>query len=258
MTRISKDCRRAQQYKKHPLQDWQDVNICTMCGYRGTRESQVNYKKGKPLDSQPLPSHCVDNMIRAPIQQAVLLITLHWHFMREHTQRKRQENSGVADTKSPSHTQSIPIFPSLGRFRGFAKAVHSAVQILPFGCWRRCWKQPNRLHCADWGTVEIAHSKVHGSGRGGIVVWASLYPCSMAQRKGWLVSLISKCCHVFGYGDKSPASRQGGQPLSREKKKNSCLPNWGESMRNVFMTILKQSKLIAEQKFFFILYCLMP
>ena len=118
-----------------------------------------------------------------------------------------------------------------GVFRGFAKAVHFTKQIFPFGCWRCCWKKPHRLHCADWGTVEIVHSKVRRSGRGRIVVWASFYPGSMAQRKGWLVCPISKCCHVFGYRDKSPTSRQREQPLSREKKKQNLRRlKWGETL----------------------------
>lgn len=162
--------------------------------------------------------------------QIISLITL--HFIREYTHRKkegqhereRERNLRVPDTKSPSQHKAFPSLQSsllLGDFRGFAKAVHFAEQVFSFGCWRFCWKQPHRLHCADWGTVQIVHSKVRRGGRGRIVVWASFYPGSMAQRKGWLVCPISKRCHVFGYRDKSSASRRREQPLSREKRKQN-------------------------------------
>lgn len=122
------------------------------------------------------------------------------------TRERQKESLEVPGTKSLSPHKAFPSTQSsclMGVFRGFAKAVHFAKQIFPFGCQSCCWKLPLRLHCADWGTVEIVHSKVRRGERGRIVVWASFYPGSMAQRKGWLVCPISKPCHIFGYRDKS-------------------------------------------------------
>lgn len=166
----------------------------------------------------------------------------------------------MPNTKSLSQHKAFPSSQSsllLGDFRGFAKAVHySKADFLSFGCLRCCWKQSHRLHCADWGTVQIVHGKVRRSGRGRIVVWASFYPGSMARRKGWLVCPISKRCHVFGYRDKSSASRRRELPLSREKRNKTPVylsegRHWAVlrnvSLRHFFISVLKQTRLIEEQ-----------
>lgn len=118
-----------------------------------------------------------------------------------------------------SHLHNLPVFWGISEDLLKLYILHS--RFFSLRCRRCCWKQPHRLHCADWGTVQIVHSKVRGSRRGRIVVWASFYPDSMAQRKGWLVCPISKRCHVFGYRDKSPASRRREPPLSSKKEKQN-------------------------------------
>lgn len=101
-----------------------------------------------------------------------------------------------------------------------------------FSFWYRrfCSKQPCSRRFADWGTVQIACSKVHMSETGGIVVWASFYPGSMAQRKGWLVCPTSKRCHIFGYRDKSPSlmSKRAAIVMGkRETKPPAHILKWG-------------------------------
>lgn len=145
-----------------------------------------------------------------------------------------------ATTEKPEHTKSLSHFkafpstqssPLQGDLRGFAKALHFAEEIF-FSFWyhRFCSKQPCSRRCADWGTVQIAGSKVHMSETGGIVVWASFYPGSMAQRKGWLVCPTSKRCHIFGYRDKSPSlmSKRAAIVMGkRETKPPAHILKWG-------------------------------
>lgn len=164
-----------------------------------------------------------------------------------------KEGNLVPDTKSLSQHKAFPIFPifpSFGGFQGgFALKLGAAVE-----------KQPRRLHRADWGTVPTVHSRVRRSGRGRIVVWASFYPGSMAQRKGWLVCPISKVLPTSLVTEIKAAAHVEERRHCHAKGRNrnpAVHFEWGETLgsaegclleRHFFRGVLRQTRLTEETR----------